>query len=314
LSAYWRVGAWKGVHVKPGAELLEATCEPIFAAAVGAGGLLDDGRRQCQQPPSVPIAGQTGEAIILTVIVPVYNEGTTVGELLQRVLAAPYAKQVLVIDDGSTDGTADVLNRWQGHSKVEVLRHGKNRGKGAAIRTALGRACGRFTIIQDADLEYDPADYVRLIEPLVRGEAHVVYGSRYLGSVANRRYGCRLLRYGVGLLNLWVRLLYGVRLTDEATCYKAFPTALLRALALECERFEFCPEVTAKLCRLGLAIHEVPIRYQARGVQAGKKIRLWDGLQACAILWRWRRWRPSGVHEPARAAKISRLYTGAQGR
>jgi dolichol-phosphate mannosyltransferase len=232
---------------------------------------------------------------LLTVIVPVFNEAGTVEEMLRRVLAAPYDKQVIVVDDGSTDGTTTLLEKWEG--KVELLRHSRNRGKGAAIRTGLEHVRGRFVIIQDADLEYDPRDYPRLIEPLLRGEAQVVYGSRYL---RNLRRGegkpGRLFRWGVSVLNLCVRLWYGVRLTDEATCYKAVPTSLLRQMDLQCERFEFCPEVTAKICRLGLRILEVPIHYHPRTVEAGKKIRWRDGWDALATLWQWRNWhgrRPS---------------------
>jgi len=240
-----------------------------------------------------PVLRPAGETPLLTVIVPVYNEVGTIDELLRRVLAAPYNKQVIVVDDGSTDGTVELLEKWEGHAQVELLQHSKNRGKGAAIRTGLEHAQGRFTIIQDGDLEYDPEDYPRLIGPLLSGEAQVVYGSRYLRREGGPRQRWRLLRFGVSCLNVCVRLLYGARLTDEATCYKAFPTALLRAMELKCERFEFCPEVTAKACRLGLAIHEVPISYDARSMQAGKKIRWTDGVAAIAALWRWRKWGPS---------------------
>jgi dolichol-phosphate mannosyltransferase len=238
-----------------------------------------------------PALRPASETLVLTVIVPVYNEVGTIDELLRRVLAAPYNKQVIVVDDGSTDGTVELLEKWEGHPQVELLQHSKNRGKGAAIRTGLEHAEGRFTIIQDGDLEYDPEDFPRLIGPLLSGEAQVVYGSRYLRREGGPCQHWRLLRFGVSCLNVCVRLLYGARLTDEATCYKAFPTALLRAMELECERFEFCPEVTAKACRLGLTIREVPISYDARGVQAGKKIRFRDGLAAMAALWRWRRWQ-----------------------
>jgi glycosyltransferase involved in cell wall biosynthesis len=233
------------------------------------------------------------EAIrVLSVVIPVYNEVGTIDELLRRVLAAPYPKQVIVVDDGSTDGTAEALERWEGHPQLVLLQHSRNRGKGAAIRTGLDHAEGRYTIVQDGDLEYDPDDYPAVIEPLLSGEAEVVYGSRYLRPPDGRPRRWSLSRCGVSALNLCARLLYGARLTDEATCYKAFPTAMLRAMDLECERFEFCPEVTAKACRLGVRIREVPIRYSARGRRGGKKIRWTDGLQALGTLWRWRKWRP----------------------
>lgn len=227
---------------------------------------------------------------LLTVIVPVYNEGQTIDELLRRVLAAAYQKEVIVVDDGSTDGTAKALEAWSGRPGVRLLAHATNQGKGAAIRTALAHARGRFTVIQDADLECDPDDYPVLVEPLLSGEAEVVYGSRYLRRQDRARHRWSVLRWGVSLLNTCVRLLYGVRVTDEATCYKVLPTAVLRKMDLHCRRFEFCPEVTAKVCRLGLKIHEVPVRYFPRAAGAGKKLRCRDGLQAVLTLWKYRKW------------------------
>ncbi len=239
--------------------------------------------------PSAPSAREPPDGPLLTVVIPVYNEAPTVDALLRRVLAAPYDKQVIVVDDGSTDGTGDILARWADSPGIEVFTHPSNRGKGTAIRTALQAARGRFTLIQDADLEYDPADYPRLVEPLLAGQADVVYGSRRLGG-QSRRWS--VLGLGVSLLNVCVRLLYGVRITDEATCYKAFHTAALRAMDLRCERFEFCPEVTAKSCRMGLRIVEVPIRYHGRTTREGKKLRWHDGIEALRTLWRWRGWEP----------------------
>ena len=238
--------------------------------------------------PSPSLAPETPP--LLTVIVPVYNEVQTIDEALHRVLAAAYPKQVIVVDDGSTDGTAKALEAWADRPGVELLAHPVNQGKGAAIRTALAHARGRFTIIQDADLECDPDDYALLVEPLLSGEAEVVYGSRYLRREDRARHRWCVLRWGVSLLNTCVKLLYGVRLTDEATCYKVLPTAVLRKMDLQCRRFEFCPEVTAKVCRLGLNIHEVPIRYFPRAVGAGKKLRWRDGLQAVLTLWKYRKW------------------------
>ncbi len=245
---------------------------------------------------------------ILTVIVPVYDEAKTIDELLRRVLASPYPKQVVVVNDASTDGTAEILERWRRNVHVEVFGHAINRGKGTAIRTGLAHARGKFVIVQDADLEYDPADYPLLIEPLLAGKATVVYGSRYLTRPGVFKERFRLLRLGVAGLNLAVRLLYGVRLTDEATCYKAFSTELLRRLDLQCERFEFCPEVTAKLCRQGKTILEVPIHYESRNIRAGKKLRWTDGMEALKVLWKYRRWtngRPPGMTRTADDTKTA---------
>lgn len=224
---------------------------------------------------------------LLTVIVPVYNERPTIERVLQQLLEAPYPdKEIIVVDDGSEDGTAVILERWTGRPNILVLRHECNRGKGAAVRTALAHASGTIAIIQDADLEYDPDDWPRLIEPIRRGEAVVVYGSRYLRP--SRSLLWNRFRIAVLLLNLLVRLLYGRRLSDEATCYKAMPTELFRALELRAQRFELCPEITAKICRLGLPILEVAISYQPRTTLEGKKIGWRDAFSTVWTLIRWR--------------------------
>ena len=230
----------------------------------------------------------TSSTIELSVLIPVYNEVGTVEEIVRRVMAAPYRKEIIIVDDGSTDGTAGRLQCFRGVKGVEILTHTENRGKGAAIRTALQRATGRFTIIQDADLEYDPRDYPLLIELLKRGETRVVYGSRYLSG----RNELPITKFWVGvkLLNFMVRVLYGAILTDEATCYKAFDTALLRSLGLRCERFEFCPEVTAKLLKRGHGIIEVPVGFRYRTVAEGKKIGWCDGFAAVWTLLKYRLW------------------------
>jgi hypothetical protein len=230
---------------------------------------------------------------LLTVIVPVFNEANSLVTILDRVQRAPYDKQIIVVDDGSSDGTTVELKRLAECLPIKALFHEQNRGKDAAIRTALEHATGQYTIIQDEDLEYDPQDYPKLVEPLLAGEADVVYGSRYLNK-DNDFSGRRRWRFdlGVKLLSLAVRLLYGVKLTDEATCYKVFPTYTLRSMDLQCERFEFCPELTAKTCRLGLKACEVRIRYSGRRVSDSKKIRLRNGLEAIIAIFRYSAWRP----------------------
>lgn len=255
----------------------------------------------------------------LTVIVPVYNEARTIVPLLEAVGASPYEKQIIVVDDGSDDGTAEALGevRRRYRGEIYIIRHPTNLGKGAAIRTALGAVRGKVVIVQDADLEYDPSDYPRLVEPILSGRACVVYGSRYMGRETVWPRTANLAC--VYLLNAMVLGLFGRRISDEATGYKAFSSDLLRRLDLRCQRFEFCPEVTAKLCRLGIAIVEVPVRYRPRSARDGKKIRWWDGVEAIATLIRWRLapWPapPSPGHRRRwRGATATPWRSGAQSR
>lgn len=224
----------------------------------------------------------------LTIIVPVFNEERTVGELLARLAAGPYPdQQVIVVDDGSTDRTPELLGEWEARPGWLILRQPANRGKGSAVCRGLEHAVGTVTVIQDADLEYDPADLPAVVGPVLAGAAAVVYGSRYLGGRSARPWWSPY-RLAVGGLNRLGRLLYGQRLTDHATCYKAMATALWRDLDLRAERFELCAEVTAKLGRLGIPIREVPISYRPRTRAEGKKIGWRDGLAALGALVRWR--------------------------
>jgi len=220
------------------------------------------------------------------VLVPVYDEERTIRELLSRVEAAPYAKEIIVVDDGSTDGTGEILSEYDGRSGYTVLRHDRNRGKGAAIRTAIAHAKGLVSIVQDADLEYDPNDYPLLVEIIRKGYSDVVYGSRYISK--KNDLPTTKFKLGVLSLNLMVRLLYRHPMTDEATCYKAFRTSLLKDIGLTCERFEFCPEVTARVIRRGHRIIEVPISYRYRTAAEGKKIGMRDFLEAVWCLLKCR--------------------------
>jgi dolichol-phosphate mannosyltransferase len=223
---------------------------------------------------------------LLSVLIPVYNESATLEQLLRRVLAVDVDKEVIVVDDGSKDGTAEVLRRLACILPIRAFHHPRNRGKGAAIRTALAEATGSIVIIQDADLEYDPEEYPRLIAPIVKGETNVVYGSRYLAP--GQQLPLTHFKVGVLMLNWFANLLYGLRLTDEATCYKVFRADLLRSLPLRCERFEFCPEVTAKVAKRGERILELPIAYHYRTRGEGKKIGWRDAFEAFATLLRER--------------------------
>ncbi len=238
----------------------------------------------------------------LTIIIPVYNEENTIGEILGRVLSLPMEKEIIVVDDGSTDRTREILDRWEAR-KFSLLRHPSNRGKGAAIHTALREATGEVIIIQDADLEYDPADIERLMQPILQGNATVVYGSRVLGTpdyyrmspLAYYRLGyfssfsmTILFYYGRKIVTWLTNSLYGTRLTDQPTCYKMFTRGLLEEIQLTRSGFEFCSEFTAKVSLAGHSIVEVPISYHPRRDTEGKKLKWKDGLKAVFTLLRIR--------------------------
>ena len=222
----------------------------------------------------------------LSVIIPVYDERTTVAEIIRRVLAVdlPLDREIVVVDDGSTDGTREVLPHLA-DSTVRVVLHPDNRGKGAAIRTGLAHATGDLVIIQDADLEYDPADWPRLLAPVFAGKARVVYGSRFTGERRNM-----LFWHWVGnrFLTLTTNVLYNTTLSDMETCYKLFDRQILDGLTLTANRFGFEPEVTAKVLRSGERIYEVPISYTGREFDEGKKITWKDGFTALWTLVRHR--------------------------
>ena len=230
----------------------------------------------------------------VSILVPVFQEERTVGELLARVAACDVAgvgfeREILVCDDGSTDGTAQVIQRMARElPDIRVFVHSTNQGKGAAIRTLLPHATGDAILVQDADLEYDVEDTPALLRRFREGH-DAVYGSRFL--TVRRPQGMRLENWVANrLLTLAANWLYGHRLTDEATCLKLVRTDLLRQMRLECRGFEFCPEVTAKLGRMGVRIVEVPVHYRARDTAKGKKVRWRDGVVAMMVLVR-HRWR-----------------------
>src|SRR5579862_872739 len=219
----------------------------------------------------------------VSVIVPVFNEVDHIDELLQAIHASPVKKEVIIVDDGSTDGTREKLRAMPLSDDVTVVFHEKNCGKGAAIRTALQYARAEYVLIQDSDLEYDPQDYPALLRPLEMKKANVVYGVR----PDRPERGLRFF-LGAKLLTHLTNLLYGAGIHDEATCYKVFRRSTLARIDLRCRRFEFCPEVTAKLCRLNEAIAEVPISYTPRSASEGKKIRHSDGWLAIWTLLKYR--------------------------
>jgi glycosyltransferase involved in cell wall biosynthesis len=223
---------------------------------------------------------------VLSVIVPIKDEEATLRELIALVQEAEVPgmeKEILVVDDGSTDETPRLLEAYGTRQGVVVLRHETNLGKGAAIRTALPHVSGSIVLIQDADNEYDPADHACLVEPIRAGRARAVYGSRFRGSVQGMAWPNLVANK---ILTWTANALGPSRITDEATCYKAFEVGLLRSLPLRCHRFEFCPEVTGLLQAMGEPIAEVPIRYHGRNRGAGKKVRAKDGFVAFFwLLW-----------------------------
>jgi len=238
-------------------------------------------------PPQATAARVSSEALAktkLTVIMPVYNERETVAGIIERVRRVPIAKEIIIVDDGSTDGTGAEVDRLAS-DEVRVIHQPRNMGKGMAIRRALAEATGEVVIIQDADGEYDPAEYPKLVAPIAAGETRVVYGSRFRGSIENMRLPNRLINW---VLAWMVRVLYRASLTDEATCYKVFRTDVVKSIPLDCTGFEFCPEVTAKLLKRGYRIQEVPITYRGRSRREGKKINWKDGVRAIWALIKYR--------------------------
>jgi len=206
----------------------------------------------------------------LSLIIPIYNEVDLLATVLERVRAAiPFEHEIILVDDYSTDGTREILMREERKPDAVVVYHERNRGKGAAIRTGLAHATGEIIIVQDADLEYDPQDIPRVIAPIMEGRTNVAYGSRFLGSVKNMALPNLIANK---LLAWLVTILYFHRITDEATAYKAFRRDVIHSIDLRCERFEFCPEVTAKVLRRGEKIIEVPVTFTARTFEEGKKI------------------------------------------
>jgi glycosyltransferase involved in cell wall biosynthesis len=227
----------------------------------------------------------------LSVIIPVYNEINTIGEILSRVLKVDLPKEVIVIDDCSTDGTREFLKEWEAQNKknsegeVRFLYQPKNMGKGAALRSGFKEALGDIVIIQDADLEYHPQEYPKLIGPILEGTADVVYGSRFLSSSKKSL----MLRQSLAnkFLTFLSNLCTGLSLTDMETCYKVFKKGVLDRLHLRSNRFGFEPEVTAKIARMNYRIYEVPISYAGRDYREGKKIRWVDGLKAILSILRY---------------------------
>lgn len=222
----------------------------------------------------------------LTVLIPVYNEVYTIEEILKRVRAQDLADEILLVDDGSTDGTRDLLQRVDGIGPVRVIFHDKNQGKGAAIRSGLAQAQGDVILIQDADLEYDPRDYPILLKPLQEGISDVVYGSRFLGGP--RRTAMFWHMVANKFLTFVTNILYNTILSDMETGYKVFRRSVIEGMILHARRFEFEPEFTAKVLKQGYRIYEVPISFTPRDYDEGKKIGIRDAFEAIWALIKYR--------------------------
>ena len=222
----------------------------------------------------------------LTVIVPVFNEATTIEEIIRRVENTGLVSEIVAVDDGSTDGTRDILGQMEKKKRIKLVLHDKNQGKGAAIRTGLREAAGDLILIQDADLEYDPRDYPALLQPIQEGLAEVVYGSRFLGAARRPILFWNMLANKI--LTLVTNILYNNILTDMETGYKMFKREVVQGLNLRAKRFDFEPEFTAKILKRKYRIYEVPIRFTPRFYGEGKKIKMKDAFEAMWALLKYR--------------------------
>lgn len=222
----------------------------------------------------------------LSVVIPVYNEVHNISEILKRVQAQKLANEIIVVDDGSTDGTRDLLKELDGKTEVRVILHERNKGKGAAVMTGLHAARGDLLLIQDADLEYDPRDYPELLKPLNEGMADVVYGSRFLGGP--RRVAMYWHMIANKLLTTMTNILYDTILTDMETGYKVFRRGVIDGMTIHAQRFDFEPEFTAKILKRRYRIFEVPITFNPRDYSQGKKIKLKDAFEAVWTLLKYR--------------------------
>ena len=222
----------------------------------------------------------------LSIVIPVYNEKDTLDTLLTRVEAVDYEKEIVLVDDFSTDGTREVIESYKNKKGYTVLMHPQNQGKGAALRTGFSHASGDIIIVQDADLEYDPRDYGKLLEPILDGRADVVYGSRFLGGPHRVLFFWHYI--GNMALTLFSNITTNLNLTDMETCYKVFTRQVLDSINLKCNRFGFEPEFTSKVAKKKFRIYEVPISYSGRDYSEGKKIGWKDGVAAIWFIIRFR--------------------------
>ena len=230
---------------------------------------------------------------IFSILIPVYNEAKTIEQILNKILDVKliykYQKELIIVNDCSSDETESIILKFIEMNKNEILikflKHETNKGKGAAIKTGIEKITGEYVIIQDGDLEYNPKDYNNLLEYITKQNKKVVYGSRML---KKNKYSHFSFYLGGQIVTFFTNILYNQRLTDEPTCYKLFESNLLKSIPLKCSGFEFCPEVTAKISKLGIKINEIPIDYFPRKIEEGKKIKWYDGIEALFVLLKYR--------------------------
>ena len=265
---------------------------------------------------SAPSEQLPWERVRLSVVIPVYNEAATVETLLRRVREVPLQLEVIVVDDGSTDGTRDILPQFQGTLIDRLVMHEKNAGKGAALRTGFKHATGDVVVVQDADMEYDPHELPMLLAPILRGKADAVYGSRFLGGP----HRVLFFWHSVGnrVLTILSNMFTDVNLTDMETCYKMVRRELLQSLPLSANRFGIEPELTARLAQAGARIYEMPISYDGRSYAEGKKIGWKDGVSALWCIWKYNlfgprvpRWNPPAVAPWDAPERIAEMRTQA---
>ncbi len=224
--------------------------------------------------------------MILTILMPLYNEEATAAEIIESILKLDIELELIIVNNGSTDRTGEIIREYKNRPKVQLIENSRNIGKGDGIIAGLKFATGKFTVIQDGDLEYDPKDLRTMVDLAEKQQALAVFGSRILNPDSGISYNRYL--WGGKLLTLAANLLFGVNISDESTCYKMIRTDILKAMNLESRRFEFCPEVVAKLGRNKIKIYEIPISYRPRKFEEGKKIRWTDGVQALLTLLKYR--------------------------
>lgn len=227
---------------------------------------------------------------MISVVIPVFNEKETIEEIIERVKAVPIDKEIIVVDDFSTDGTRDILSQIEKSNNVKVFYHDRNQGKGAALRTGFEKVSGGIVIIQDADLEYDPQEYPKLIKPILDGKADVVYGSRFMGGEPHRVFYFWHL-VGNKILTLLSNMFTNLSLTDMETCFKVFKKDILEKITIEENRFGFEPEITAKLAKMDIRLYEVGISYYGRSYMEGKKIGWMDGISALRVIIKYNLFR-----------------------